>query len=398
MPSDRPRPPRSNSGGPSRPSGPRKEGRSSSPRPERRESEDPRSTRPRRSDSRPSGPRSEGDGARRPRADGDSRSQASRWRSEEAPAPRRSMTAAERKSLEVKARTGGRRTSDEGPSFKPTSGKVEWIDEGDVRNTARKATKRAVGGQAGRGQVGRGQVGRGQVGRGQVGRGQGDNRVPGIPRSDRPLPADVARDVEKGVGARQTRSAEERLQKAIDAFEHERYDEASRLLQVLSRQLPRMALVHEMSGLCAYRQAKWRTVVNELEATRVLDPARLTVLPVLADAYRALRRWTKVRDIWNEIKELSPHPAVLAEARIVAAGALADQSKLPEAVAMFDSVLSVPKRVQDYHLRQWYMAADLHDRSGNVVEARRLFARVMQYDPDFVDVSERLDHIGPPRR
>ena len=82
----------------------------------------------------------------------------------------------------------------------------------------------------------------------------------------------------------------------------------------------------------------------------------------------------------------------------VAAGALADQSKLPEAVAMFDSVLSVPKRVQDYHLRQWYMAADLHDRSGNVVEARRLFARVMQYDPDFVDVSERLDHIGPPRR
>ena len=151
------------------------------------------------------------------------------------------MTAAERKSLEVKARTGGRRTSDEGPSFKPTSGKVEWIDEGDVRNTARKATKRAVGGQSTRG----------QGTRGQAGRGQGDNRVPGIPRSDRPLPADVARDVEKGVGARQTRSAEERLQKAIDAFEHERYDEASRLLQVLSRQLPRMALVHEMSGLCA---------------------------------------------------------------------------------------------------------------------------------------------------
>ena len=377
MPSDRPRPPRSNSGGPSRSGGPRKPSGASSPRPERRESEDPRSTRPRRSDARPSGPRSDGDGARRPRADGDSRSQASRWRSEEAPAPRRSMTAAERKSLEVKARTGGRRTSDEGPSFKPTSGKVEWIDEGDVRNTARKATKRAVGGR---------------------GSNLGDNRVPGIPRSDRPLPADVARDVEKGVGARQTRSAEERLQKAIDAFEHERYDEASRLLQVLSRQLPRMALVHEMSGLCAYRQSKWRTVVNELEATRVLDPARLTVLPVLADAYRALRRWTKVRDIWNEIKELSPHPAVLAEARIVAAGALADQSKLPEAVAMFDSVLSVPKRVQDYHLRQWYMAADLHDRSGNVVEARRLFARVMQYDPEFVDVRERLDHIGPPRR
>jgi tetratricopeptide (TPR) repeat protein len=211
------------------------------------------------------------------------------------------------------------------------------------------------------------------------------------------LPSDISRDVEKSVGVRQSQSTTERLQKAIDAFEYERYEDAARLLQVLSRQLPGLALVHEMTGLCAYRQGKWRTAVNELEATRVLDPARTTVLPVLADAYRALRRWSKVNQIWTEIKYLSPHPSVLAEGRIVAAGALSDQGKLADAVHLFDSVLNVPKRVQDYHLRQWYMAADLHDRSGNIVEARRLFARVMQYDAEFVDVADRLSHLGPVR-
>jgi tetratricopeptide (TPR) repeat protein len=212
------------------------------------------------------------------------------------------------------------------------------------------------------------------------------------------LPTDIAREVERGVGQRQSQSASERLQKAIDAFERERFAEASKLLVALARQLPRMALVHELAGLSAYRQGKWRTVVNELEAVRVLDAERVSVLPVLADAYRALKRWAKVRDIWEETKKLSPHPAVLAEARIVAAGALADQGKMAEALEMFDSVLNVPKRVQDHHLRQWYVAADLHDRVGNVVDARGLFARVMQYDPAFVDVDERLTQLGAPRR
>jgi tetratricopeptide (TPR) repeat protein len=256
----------------------------------------------------------------------------------------------------------------------PKRERVEWVDEGEVRETARRATKRASGGDS------------------------PPNRIKGIPRGDRPLPTDVAREVERGVGQRQSQSASERLQKAIDAFERERFGEASKLLVALARQLPRMALVHELAGLSAYRQGKWRTVVNELEAVRVLDVERVSVLPVLADAYRALKRWAKVRDIWEETKKLSPHPSVLIEARIVAAGALADQGKMAEALEMFDNVLNVPKRVQDHHLRQWYAAADLHDRVGNVVDARGLFARVMQYDPAFVDVEDRLAQLGAPRR
>jgi tetratricopeptide (TPR) repeat protein len=211
------------------------------------------------------------------------------------------------------------------------------------------------------------------------------------------LPGAVAKEVERGVGARQSKSAGERLQKAIDAFERERYAEAAKLLVALGRQLPRMALVHELAGLCAYRQEKWRTVVNELEATRVLDPSRTSVLPVLADAYRALRRWAKVNDLWEELKGLSPHPEILAEGRIVVAGALADQGKVPDAIELFRSVLAVPKRVQEYHLRQWYVVADLNDRVGNVVDARRLFDRIAKYDRNFADVDERIAHLGSPR-
>lgn len=273
----------------------------------------------------------------------------------------------------MRARTGGRRTQGHGePTTPPKRERVEWVDEGAVRGTARRAVKRAGGDDA-------------------------PARIAGIPRADRPLPGTVAREVERGVGARQSKSASERLQKAIDAFERERYGEASKLLVALSRQLPGMALVHELAGLCAYRQSKWRTVINELETVRVLDVSRTSVLPVLADAYRAVRRWAKVNDLWEELKGLSPHPAVLAEGRIVAAGALADQGKMAEAIDLFRSVLAVPKRVQEYHLREWYVVADLHDRVGNIVDARRLFDRVAKYDRAFADVEDRLAQLGSPR-
>lgn len=283
------------------------------------------------------------------------------------------MTAAEKKAREVRARTGGRRTEGHGePTTPPKRERVEWVDEGSVRVTARRAAQRAGGDS-------------------------GPARIKGIPRADRPLPSTVAKDVERGVGARQSKSASERLQKAIDAFERERYAEAAKLLAALTRQLPSMALVHELAGLCAYRQEKWRTVVNELEATRVLDPSRTSVLPVLADAYRALKRWAKVNDLWEELKGLSPHPEILAEGRIVTAGSLADQGKVSDAIELFGSVLSIPKRVQEYHLRQWYVVADLNDRVGNVVDARRMFDRISKFDRAFADVNERIAQLGSPR-
>ena len=50
------------------------------------------------------------------------------------------------------------------------------------------------------------------------------------------------------------------------------------------------------------------------------------------------------------------------------------------------------------HLRQWYVLADLMERSGDLARARELFLRVAAADPEAYDVAARLDALGPPTR
>jgi len=58
------------------------------------------------------------------------------------------------------------------------------------------------------------------------------------------------------------------------------------------------------------------------------------------------------------------------------------------------SVAQPPKRVREHHLRQWYVLADLHDRAGDTIAARRWFREVAHHDPGFADVDERLRALG----
>jgi tetratricopeptide (TPR) repeat protein len=140
---------------------------------------------------------------------------------------------------------------------------------------------------------------------------------------------------------------------------------------------------------------EWRKAVTELERARDLDGS-LDHHPVLADSYRALRRYDKVEELWGELKEASPAPALMAEGRIVAAGALADQGDLRGALAIMAKGADTPRngKIRDHHLRQWYVLGDLHDRAGDVIDARRFFGRVAQTDPDFADVRQRLAALG----
>ena len=48
-----------------------------------------------------------------------------------------------------------------------------------------------------------------------------------------------------------------------------------------------------------------------------------------------------------------------------------------------------PKKVREYHLRQWYVLADLLDRAGDTMGATRWFREVLAHDPDFADARER---------
>lgn len=185
----------------------------------------------------------------------------------------------------------------------------------------------------------------------------------------------------------------ERLAQAQEALDGEHFDEARRIAHPLVRELPGVAAVHEILGLSAYRVGAWRQAATELETAQAHRPS-VELLPVLADVYRAQRRWADVERIWSEVRAISPPQEVLAEARIVAAGAQADQGDLRRALRTMRRTSQTPKRVRDHHLRQWYVLGDLHDRAGDALEAAHWFRLVADHDPDFVDVRDRLRSLG----
>jgi tetratricopeptide (TPR) repeat protein len=199
-----------------------------------------------------------------------------------------------------------------------------------------------------------------------------------------------------GADARDSKRAAvltERLAQAQDALDREHLDEARQLALQLVRELPNVAAVHEILGLTAYRMGRWKQAATELETAQALHPS-VELLPVLADVYRAQRRWDDVEEVWSEVRAASPSPEVVAEARIVAAGAQADQGDLQGALRTMARATQVPKKVRDHHLRQWYVLGDLYDRAGEPLEAVRWFELVASHDREFVDVTERLRALG----
>ncbi len=185
----------------------------------------------------------------------------------------------------------------------------------------------------------------------------------------------------------------ERLTAASAALDRERYDDVRRMVAPVIRELPQLAAGHELNGLAAYRTGRWREAAASLEQARELrpDPA---LLPVLADCYRGLKRWTAVDATWRQIREASPSHEVMAEGRIVVAGAYADRGDLKQAIAVMEPAQKPPKRVREYHLREWYVLGDLFDRAGDTVGATRWFKQVLAHDADFADTRDRLRALG----
>ena len=161
----------------------------------------------------------------------------------------------------------------------------------------------------------------------------------------------------------------------------------------LTRELPNVAAVHEVSGLASYRLGRWKQAAQSLELARQLHPDP-SLLPVLADCYRAQRRWMDVDSVWRDVKAASPTHDVMAEARIVVAGSLADRGDVKAAIALLEPATKPPKRVREHHLRQWYVLADLYDRAGDTMSASRWFREIATRDAEFADVRDRLRALG----
>jgi len=215
-------------------------------------------------------------------------------------------------------------------------------------------------------------------------------------RADRP-PTPVRPDREelsRAAGAGAASKVERRLRDAARAFDDERYDEALPLLRNLAQDVPSSAQVRELYGLALYQVGRWSDAVRELEQFGVISGST-EQHPVLADCYRALRRWDDVDRLWGELREASPSRDLVNEGRIVAAGALADRGRLEEAIALLAAVPPPPaKRVRAADLRRWYALADLQERAGALGQARDIFRRIAAADPEFYDVRERVRGLG----
>ena len=203
----------------------------------------------------------------------------------------------------------------------------------------------------------------------------------------------MSEEVGKAASPQRAPKLAARLSDAVRAFERDRFQEARQLLQPIAEEVPTVAAVRELLGLTCYRLGQWAQAARELQAFTELTSST-SAHPVLADANRALGRHVRVAELWEEIRAASEDPATVAEGRIVAAGSLADQGRLDEAIRLLEQGRLSAKHTEDHHLRLWYALADLYERAGELPRARDLFERVSRHDPEFVDVRERRQALG----
>jgi tetratricopeptide (TPR) repeat protein len=227
-------------------------------------------------------------------------------------------------------------------------------------------------------------------------------RADGVARpSTRPraeLPGDVVTAIRNAATDRTARARERLVTDAaegVEAYNRGRYQDAVRLLAPVAEVAPAVAGVREAAGLACYRAGRWRHAAQHLRAYTDLtgDAAHL---PALMDAERALGHPRKVAALFDEVRAASPAADVLSEARIVMASSLSERGALDEAIALLVGA-GADRRVRnpaDRHVRQWYVLADLYERSGDVPRARELFTRVAVADPGAYDVDARLEELG----
>ena len=244
----------------------------------------------------------------------------------------------------------------------------EWIDEGDVRDGDVRDEARSA-----------------------VGRGRAPKSATLHPRRHRRGPRPHPGQGRPGQGRSRRPSSD--CGTRAERSSGERFDEARKILRPLADAAPTAESVRELLGLTYYRLGRWKAAAVELEAFRDLSGST-EQHPVLADCYRALGRHAKVAELWEELRASSPSAALVAEGRIVAAGSLADQGELQEAIRLLSAAKMPAKRPREHHLRVTYALADLHERAGDVPRARQLFGVVAAADPDLGDVRAQSERCA----
>jgi tetratricopeptide (TPR) repeat protein len=222
-----------------------------------------------------------------------------------------------------------------------------------------------------------------------------------VPRT-KSLPTNVAAEIREGAGVATKRQRDylvRRSEQSIAAYEAGRFQEALRLSKSVLNKVPTVVALIEVAGLASYRLGYWREAARFLSSYSELSGEN-DQIPALMDCYRALGRTPKVAELWTELRRGSANAEIIAEARIVGAGALADTGDVGGAISLLASggTSKTLRNPAERHIRQWYALADLYERAGDVPRARELFLRVARADRDAYDVQARLESLGRRRR
>jgi len=207
------------------------------------------------------------------------------------------------------------------------------------------------------------------------------------------LPRDVLDEVRRIAKPAEQQDAISRLSRAIELLERGDTGAAIREAEKAKRFASRSAAVREVLGLALYGEGRWQEALGELKAYRRIS-GRVDQNHVMADCLRGMGRPTEAVPLAEEELQGGVPNEAKAEAVIVAASALADQRRFPEALAFLRRAQTRDDVAEGYTLRLWYVAGDILQRAGRRQDAEREFRKVFRHDPAAFDVAERLAQLG----
>jgi tetratricopeptide (TPR) repeat protein len=159
------------------------------------------------------------------------------------------------------------------------------------------------------------------------------------------------------------------------------------------RKLPRIAVVREAVGLCAYANGNWAEALAELRASKRISGS-VEHLATMADCERGLGRPERALDLAAsaDARRLDRESAV--EMRIVVSGARRDLGQADAAVVTLQGAdLDVTRR-DPWSARLFYAYADALLAAGRQSEAREWFvAAALADDEGTTDAADRIGEL-----
>jgi len=202
------------------------------------------------------------------------------------------------------------------------------------------------------------------------------------------LPSSVYRDLKAASGTQLDNVAAA----FVDAGEALADDDVPRAITLLTdakQRASRSAVVRESLGIALYLGGRFKDAARELAAYRRLS-GRVDQNHLLADCARANGQPEKAEDLVDEMITADIPADRIAEGLLVIAGARADRGDPDAALAALHRMDLEPRTVEPYHLRLWYLAADLEEQRGDADAAAGYLQAIATVDPEFLDVAERL--------